>query len=441
VGPGALVGPYGIKEEIGRGANGAVFRAARPGGPDVALKLVREPDAARALLAVAARLEPDPGLVAIVDSGEHEGAAWVATELCASSLRDRLSHGRLGAAAAAGLARALLETLARLHARGLVHGDVKPENVLFRTRDDDVPLLADVGARSIVASGVAPSWTDGPPPGTSVYASPEKLAGEPPRPEHDVFAAGVVLFEAATGARPCGPEKPGELDPGCSALDDVYARLCARADRRPDARAAAALLAPHGPSEPAALPAALRAIAPVFPGARVALGGAVVDLRGADRARAALLGPTDDGAALRVLGPAPPRAWAELLTLLPEVHVVVAAITERGAIGVVGDDAGTLARGEVVEVLLARDVHLFDRLRARRWDRTVIHDRHDPRDAGTVAASLRETLRRGGAPPADDVLRRAFELARRAPVVVAPVAPAARLRADGGIDPASVSGA
>src|SRR5262249_18352706 len=136
VGPGAVVGPYAIKEEIGRGANGAVFRAARPGGPDVALKLVREPDAARALLAAASRLEPDPGLVAIVDRGEHDGAAWVATELCAETLRDRLSRGRLGASAAAALARALLETLARLHARGLVHGDVKPENVLFRAGDD-----------------------------------------------------------------------------------------------------------------------------------------------------------------------------------------------------------------------------------------------------------------------------------------------------------------
>lgn len=118
----------------------------------------------------------------------------------------------------------LLDALAYLRARGVVHRDVKPENVLVdrhgRARLIDFDLAVHVDERDH-APKVA---------GTLAYLSPEQARGEPATYASDLYAAGVLLATALTGEVPVGVEaclRPSEVDPGLRAADDLVAGLLA----------------------------------------------------------------------------------------------------------------------------------------------------------------------------------------------------------------------
>ncbi len=142
-----------------------------------------------------------PGIVRVYDWGEEEEDAYLAMELLdGGSLRGLLDTGyRLTVSQAAALGVDVASALAHAHARGLVHRDVKPANLLFD--EEGHASVADFGIARALAEA---SWTEpmGALVGTARYAAPEQLQGSPLDGRADVYALCLVLVECVTGAVP-----------------------------------------------------------------------------------------------------------------------------------------------------------------------------------------------------------------------------------------------
>jgi tRNA A-37 threonylcarbamoyl transferase component Bud32 len=191
--PGATVvarepdAPFDLLREVGRGGAGAVYEAIdRELGRHVALKVYHQPERDRAQLAheakVAARLE-GPGIVRVFDIDPEHG--WVALEWAQNgTLREQIR-----ARAADRLlpierwALSLAAGLARVHAAGWVHHDVKPANV----------LIARSGTAILTDFGIARRTGEASPAGSLGYVSPERMAGRASDPRDDVYGFGRVL--------------------------------------------------------------------------------------------------------------------------------------------------------------------------------------------------------------------------------------------------------
>jgi len=213
LGPDRVVGGYRIEAELGRGGFGVVFRAwdtvlARP----VALKVLRKDTErpANELLneARAAASLNHPCICTIHTVDSSTGVPVIVMELVGGrSLVELLADGpflrdrahRLGSQIASGLAAA--------HAAGIVHGDLKPANILVR--DDGVPKLMDFGLsrRLIPTDALADTVIDQPIEhargitGTPWYLSPEQARGETSSPQSDIFSFGLILYELLTSRR------------------------------------------------------------------------------------------------------------------------------------------------------------------------------------------------------------------------------------------------
>ncbi len=214
--------PFALLREIARGGAGVVYQAEdRELGRRVALKVYHRPDRDRAQLLHEARVAvalAGPGLVRVFDVDPERG--WLAMEWAQlGALRSRLTEplGRW--------APALAHALARVHAAGWVHHDVKPANVLFRSPDD--PLLTDFGT--------ARRRGEPSPPGSLGFVSPERLAGRASDPRDDVYGFGRILEEALDATEkptpPAGDDGWRALAAACTGPDDR---------RPPDAGALAA---------------------------------------------------------------------------------------------------------------------------------------------------------------------------------------------------------
>jgi len=109
-----------------------------------------------------------------------------------------VNEARLDASGYLRLAARLLHALAHVHARGILHRDIKPENVVMRLIDEQLtPVLVDFGL-SVMSGAAAPGEATG----TVPYIAPEILAGARADARADLFAAGMLLFEVATGQQP-----------------------------------------------------------------------------------------------------------------------------------------------------------------------------------------------------------------------------------------------
>ncbi len=141
-----------------------------------------------------------PHVVGVYDYGAHQGSAYLVLRYVeGGTLRRQLTaHGRLSADEATRIVGQILAGLDAIHAAGLVHRDVKPENVLVGT--DGLLRITDFG---IVVAAVDPRLTThGQIWGTPAYMAPEQALGRPVSPATDVYAVGIVLFELLTGRLP-----------------------------------------------------------------------------------------------------------------------------------------------------------------------------------------------------------------------------------------------
>ena len=204
------IGPYEVLGVLGRGAMGIVYEVRAPDGREAALKLLLRGD--RAALArfererrLLASLGEEEGFVGVLDSGSAAEGAWLVMPLVpGGTLRKRLEAGPLGVEETIVLGVRLANALGKAHERGIVHRDVKPENVLFTASGR--PLLADLGLAKHFdrsASGASRSVSlsaHGEVRGTAGYMAPEQLADAAGvGPAADVFALGAVLHECLAG--------------------------------------------------------------------------------------------------------------------------------------------------------------------------------------------------------------------------------------------------
>ncbi|HLX31260.1 MAG TPA: protein kinase [Gaiellaceae bacterium] len=146
-----------------------------------------------------------PNIVTVIDRGEDEGRHYIVFEYVeGENLKELIVRsGRLPLRRAVELAIAIADGLAFAHAHGLVHRDVKPQNVLLN-RSGDVKVTDFGIARSLdVEHGVTQTGTV---LGTGEYLAPEQASGEPVSPATDEYSLGIVLWELVTGDVPFGGE-------------------------------------------------------------------------------------------------------------------------------------------------------------------------------------------------------------------------------------------
>ncbi len=205
--PGTLLGGrYRIIALLGRGGMGEVYRATDLTlGQSVALKFLPEEAARNQRLLErfhgevrVARLVSHPNVCRVYDIGEIEGMPFISMEYVdgedLASLLTRI--GRLPADKAMETARKLCAGLAAAHDRGVIHRDLKPQNIMMNKRGEVV--IMDFGLAAITDHLTGPEARNG----TPAYMSPEQLRGEAVTARSDIYALGLVLYELFTGKRP-----------------------------------------------------------------------------------------------------------------------------------------------------------------------------------------------------------------------------------------------
>ena len=208
-----VLGRYRPLRPLGSGGSGSVWVARdERNGLDVALKIVpREGKAhtrAEREASAAARLRHSRCLRAYAFAGDQQNVYIAYEYVPGRTLRDRLRAGELDDAAVVEVAAQILDGLAHAHRHGIVHRDVKPTNVLVADTAEISVKLLDFGlaqfaeAETLTAAGDVP--------GTLAYISPERLAGEEASYGADIWAVGVVLWEALAGYHPFWSSSPIE---------------------------------------------------------------------------------------------------------------------------------------------------------------------------------------------------------------------------------------
>jgi hypothetical protein len=271
LGPEGRVGDYVIVGMLGMGGLGRVYRA-RPvaGGDEVAVKVFHEPLEGMAAerfhteIMVLTRLRHD----SVVELLEHgvldDGRPYMVTELIAGESLSALQRkGPLRIEVTVEIVRRIAEVLAYVHAQGVVHGDVTPNNIMLTTAGRlvllDFGIAGEIGSLSHMDTGTIM--------GTPLYIAPETLRGHPRGAAADVFSLGIVAyqllcrylpfpnsgsFHGLLSNQPYEPEPPSRLNPAVPRELDAIVLGALRKDpaQRPAAdEFAAALRCLRGPDE------------------------------------------------------------------------------------------------------------------------------------------------------------------------------------------------
>ncbi len=312
------VGQYRLRELIGRGASSEVYAAEHASHDpynDVAVKILR-PELAEDAASVDALVEEGariraidhPNVVRVLDAGiDAAGCYLVMERVRGEPLAARLRReGRLPEVEVRRIGAELAEGVAAAHACGIIHRDLKPANVMLdgaRPKIVDFGISKYLGARSAVTTGRLV--------GTLAYMAPEQLTSGMIAPCTDIWALGVILFEALAGRHPFDnfadgrcpqlvdePARVRAIVPAVSPeLDDILARCLAR--------------------EPARRPASADELA------RLLRGELALD---DDRVT------TDAGPLLQVAAEVPPRSRARALAWLVGGIVVIAVAVSLAAV-------------------------------------------------------------------------------------------------------------
>jgi hypothetical protein len=359
-----VLGRYRLGRRLGSGGFGTVF-AARDERLDrpVAVKVMPVhgpvPERAQREAMAAARLD-HPGVVAVFDAGVEGGERFLVSELVRGRTLAALEHaGALSDRDVVRVGLSLADALAHAHARGVIHRDVKPQNVIVPDEPGGAAAkLLDFGVAHL--AGDEPLTRTGDVVGTLAYMAPEQAAGERVDERADLYSLALVLYEALAGTNPVRMPSPAAtarrvgtaLPPLRKARRNLPAELCAALDRAlapdPEARGALADLAD-------ALAGALGHLSDE--------GGTIAPhpLERDDR-RAGLLGRLAAGLAAGGLA-------AAALTAAPDAPVIAALgvavaviafpragwlLAAAGVMAALPDDAALIAAGAVVPPLLLR---------------------------------------------------------------------------------------
>ncbi len=213
LGPGSVISHYRIEERIGHGSFASVFRAVdtmlerivalkvmKPHGPVTPATVLAEARMAAAL--------NHPNICTIFGVDDSEGVPVIAMEyLTGRPLSKIIADGPVAPNHAAAIGRQVAAGMSAAHAAGIVHGDLKPANVIVDSQGSakivdfglarrDERLNENDDTVVIGTGGVSGAYV-----GTPGYMSPEQARGEPAMPASDVFALGLVLYELLTGRR------------------------------------------------------------------------------------------------------------------------------------------------------------------------------------------------------------------------------------------------
>ncbi len=210
--PDTVVGSYRIVREIGRGGMGTVYEAKHVMLPRrAAIKVMhaelrKQPGMATRVVQEASILEDirHPGVVRVYECSllpDHR--PWIAMELVeGETLASRLVHrGTLPPYEVLAMLAEICDVLAAVHARGVVHRDLKPDNILVTPADREFPLrVIDWGVARLGPLGRL--TLDGLTPGTPIYMSPEQATGRNIAAPCDMYSLGVIAYELLTGHPP-----------------------------------------------------------------------------------------------------------------------------------------------------------------------------------------------------------------------------------------------
>lgn len=207
---GTTVGRFKVLEQLGAGGMGEIYLAEDPVlGRRLAVKVLPEEfthdrDRRERLLneARAASALNHPNIVVVHDAGETDGRLWIAMERIEGETLRTWATPRKSPAQILRVIRQAVAALAVAHDAGLVHRDLKPDNLMIRS--DGLLKILDFGlVRSVSPDiGARTATMPGTILGTAPYMSPEQVLGQPAGPASDLFSIGTILYELLTGRHP-----------------------------------------------------------------------------------------------------------------------------------------------------------------------------------------------------------------------------------------------
>lgn len=209
----AKIGRYEIKAELGRGGMATVYRAYDPSSDrEVAIKVLpreflHDPqfhDRFQHEIKTIALLE-HPAIVPVYDVGEDDGVPYfVMRFMTGGSLADWIRKGKFSLQDTARIIERLSQALSYAHKKGVIHRDLKPDNILFDDNGD--AFISDFGvakfaeaASTLTGSGII---------GTPAYMSPEQAQGEHVDSRSDIYGLGVIIYQMLSGRQPYNADTP-----------------------------------------------------------------------------------------------------------------------------------------------------------------------------------------------------------------------------------------